>query len=69
MSRVTSESKSFKGSNVYLTGTEKDALLRAIDQYQNNVMYASDSAFIDFYQKHDEYALANVEKKLRQIRR
>ena len=62
--RATNESRSFHGSNVYLTSTEKEALIRAIDQYQNDVMYASDSAFIDFYQKYDEYALANAVKKL-----
>ena len=66
--RVTNEGRSFHGSNVYLTSMEKEALLRAIDQYTSAVEYASDRNFIEFFQKYDEFNLMNAEKKLRNKR-
>ena len=62
--RVKIESQSFRGSTVYLTRSEKEALIRAIDQYQSAVTYASDRKFIDFFQKYDEQALISAENKL-----
>lgn len=63
--RVKNESKSFHGSTVYLTTSEKEALIRAIDQYTSAVTYATDREFIDFFQKYDEQALISAENKLK----
>ena len=64
MNRVISESKSFHGSNVYLTGGEKEALKRAIHQYYTNVEGAEDKRFIEFFKKYDQEALASAYDKL-----
>ena len=62
--RVSNENRSFRGSNVYLTTSEKEALKRAIDQYHTNITSAEDKSFIDFYKKYDQEALASAYKKL-----
>ncbi len=54
-----------KGSTVYLTKEEKEALMRAIDQYQNDAMYATDKGFVDFYIENDEKPIESVSAKLR----
>ena len=64
MKRVISESKSFRGSNVYLTGIEKEALKRAIDQYYTNVEGTEDKRFIEFFKKYDQEALTSAYDKL-----
>ena len=52
-----------KGSTVYLTKEEKEALMRAIDQYGNDAMYATDKSFVDFYLENDEKPLASASAK------
>ena len=64
MNRVINENKSFRGSNVYLTGVEKEALKRAIDQYYVAVEGAEDKRFIDFFKKYDQEALASAYGKI-----
>lgn len=64
MNRVSSENKSFHGSNVYLTGGEKEALKRAIDQYYVALEGAKDKRFIEFFKKYDQEALASAYDKL-----
>ncbi len=54
-----------KGSTVYLTKEEKEAINRAINQYQNDVMYATDRGFVDFYIETDEKPLESASAKLR----
>lgn len=54
-----------KGSTVYLTKEEKEALMRAIDQYGNDALYATDKGLIDFYIETDEKPLGSVSAKLR----
>ena len=54
-----------KGSTVYLTKEEKEALIRAIDQYQNDAMYATDKRFVDFYMENDEKPLESASAKFR----
>ena len=64
-SRVANENKSFKGSNVYLTSAEKEALKRAIDQYQDVVTSADrNSPLIQFFHKYDEEPLSSAYDKL-----
>lgn len=62
--RVINEGKSFRGSTIYLTGSEKEALKRAIDQYQSAVGYSEDEKFIEFFDKYDRSALVSAFKKL-----
>lgn len=65
MDRVTSENKSFKGSSIYLTTSEKEALKRAIDQYNIAVSGADkDNPFVAFYNKYDAEPLRSASKKL-----
>ena len=64
-SRVTNENRSFHGSNVYLTSLEKDALLRAIDQYIVNVEGADKGdSFRKFFEKYDQEPLDSAYRKL-----
>ena len=63
--RVTNESRSFHGSNVYLTSVEKDSLIRAIDQYFQSVSGSEiDGKFRKFFEKYDEANLHNIQLKL-----
>jgi len=62
--RVINEGKSFRGSMIYLTGSEKEALKRAIDQYESAVGYSEDERLIEFFDKYDRSALSSALKKL-----
>lgn len=53
-----------KGSNVYLTGKEKQSILTAIAEYIGNVESAEDKEYINYYIEHDEKALHNTYQKL-----
>ena len=50
---------------MYLTKEEKEALIRAIDQYQNDAMYATDKRFVDFYMENDGKPLESASAKFR----
>ena len=64
-SRVINENRSFRGSNVYLTTTEKDALSRAISEYIGNVEAADeDSDYRKFFDKYDQEPLQSAYQKL-----
>lgn len=54
-----------RGSTVYLTPSEKEAICRAIDQYITDVEGSDDKLFVAFYLEHDEHALISALKKLR----
>lgn len=62
--RVINEGKSFRGSMIYLTGSEKEALKRAIDQYERAVGYSEDEKFKEFFDKYDRSALESAFKKI-----
>ena len=62
--RVINEGKSFRGSTIYLTGSEREALKRAIDQYESAVDYSEDEKLIEFFNKYDRSALVSAFKKL-----
>lgn len=64
MSRITNESRSIRGSSVYLTVTEKESLKRAIDEYIGNIESADDKGYIEFFKKYDETPLHTAYKKL-----
>jgi hypothetical protein len=64
MSRITNESRSIRGSSVYLTVTEKESLKRAIKEYIESVEGAEDKGYIEFFEKYDETPLHTAYKKL-----
>lgn len=64
MSRITNESRSFRGSNVYLTVAEKESLKRATYEYIDKVEGAENKEYIEFFKKYDEIPLHTAYKKI-----
>lgn len=65
MNKTNSENRSFKGSNIFLTAEEKEALKRAINQYLEDVAGADkDSPFAQFFHEYDEKPLSSAYDKL-----
>ncbi|WP_042258464.1 hypothetical protein [Butyrivibrio proteoclasticus] len=63
--KVNNENKSFRGSIVYLTSMEKEALKRAINQYLEDVGGADkNSPFAQFFHEYDEGPLSSAYNKL-----
>ena len=52
-----------RGTNVYLTPAEKEAIGRAIQEYIEKVEVAEGS-YVEFFEKYDEKPLESVRKKI-----
>ena len=65
MNKTITENRAFKGSNVYLTSAEKEALKRAISQYLDDIETSDESSsFVQFFREYDEKPLSSAYDKL-----